>query len=81
MSTRQQNQRKFSHWIELLNGGRRYWLDVAGHRGWLARYIKEVDAQEQTTAFYQEIYDETGQLVEMHHKFPMDTGHQKTRQT
>jgi len=48
VSTRQQNERKFPHWIALPDGGRRYWLDVAGHRGWRARYIKEVDAQEQT---------------------------------
>jgi len=49
VSTRQQNE-KFPHWIELPKGGRQYWLDVAGHRGWWARYVKEVNAQEQTTA-------------------------------
>ena len=80
MSTRQQNERKFPNWIGLQNGGRRYWFDVVGHRGWWARYVKEVDAQEQTTSFFQEIYDETGSLVEIHHKFPTDTGHQKMRQ-
>lgn len=37
MLTRQQNERKFTQWIELPNGGRRHWLDVAGHRGWQAR--------------------------------------------
>ena len=79
MFTRQQNERKFPNWIELQNGGRRYWFDVAGNRGWWARYIKEVDALEQTMAFFQEIYDETGRLVEIHHKFPTDTGHQKMR--
>ena len=79
MSTRQQNERKFPHWIDLSDGGRRYWLDVAGQRGWRARYVKQVDAQEQTMAFYQEIYDESGRLVEIHHKFPTDTGHQKVR--
>ncbi len=46
MSTRQQNERKFPHWIDLPNGGRRYWLDVAGRHGWWARYVKEVDVQE-----------------------------------
>ena len=77
MSTREQNERKFPQWIELLDGGRRYWLDVPGHHRWWARYIKEVDAQEQTTAFYQEIYDDTGRLAEVHRKFPVDQGHRK----
>jgi len=77
MTSRQQNERKFPQWIELPGGGRRYWLDVAGRHGWWARYVKEVDAQEQTTAFYQEIYDETGRLVETHKKFPVDLGHRK----
>ena len=77
MSTRQQNERKFPHWIELPNGGRQYWLDVAGHRGWWARYVKEVNAQEQTTTFYQEIYNDAGHLVEAHQKFPVDLGHRK----
>lgn len=79
MSTREQNERKFPKWIDLPNGGRRYWLDVSGRLGWRARYIKEVDANEETTAFFQEIYNETGVLVEVHHKFPEDTGHRKLR--
>jgi hypothetical protein len=77
MSTREQNERKFPQWVELSNGGRRYWLDVTGHRGWWARYVKEVDAQEQTTVFCQEIYDDAGRLVEIHRKFPVDLGHRK----
>ena len=79
MSTREQNERKFPNWIDLPNGGRRFWLDVSGRLGWRARYIKEVDANEETTAFFQEIYNETGVLVEVHHKFPEDTGHRKLR--
>jgi YD repeat-containing protein len=47
-----------------------------GH-GWSARYVKEVDSDEQTTRFYQEIYNAQGQLVEIHEKFPVDKGHQK----
>lgn len=58
-------------------GGRRYWLDVTGRLGWLARYVKEVDANEQTEKFWQEIYDETGILREIHEKYPVDRGHQK----
>ena len=29
--------------------------------------------------YYQEIYDETGKLVEIHHKYPEDLGHQKIK--
>ena len=77
MATRDQNERKFPHWINLSDGSRRYWLDVPGHHGWRARYVKEVDVNEQTTAFYQEIYDSNGALVEIHEKFPVDKGHRK----
>jgi hypothetical protein len=51
-------------------------LDVLGRQGWKARYVKEVDADEVTVRFYQEIYDGTGKLVEVHHKYPVDHGHQ-----
>jgi hypothetical protein len=44
--------------------GRQYWLDVLGKQGWKARYVKEVDA-------------DAGKLVEVHHKYPVDHGHQK----
>ncbi len=77
MSTRRQNEKKFGQWDELLDGGRLYRLDVPGKLGWLARYLKEVDAHEATTRFWQEIYDENGKLVETHEKFPVDKGHQK----
>jgi len=77
MSTRSQNEKKFGQWDELTGGGRRYRLDVPGRSGWLARYLKEVDAQELTVRFWQEIYDERGKLVEIHEKFPVDKGHQK----
>ena len=77
MSTREKNERKFPNWEILETGGRRYWLDIQGRHGWKARYVKEVDAKEETVQFYQEIYDETGKLVEVHHKYPLDHGHQK----
>ncbi len=77
MSTREQNERKFPHRENLPSDGRRYWLDVQGRQGWKARYVKEVDADEATVRFYQEIYDGTGKLVEVHHKYPEDYGHQK----
>jgi len=38
---------------------------------------KEVDANEVTVRFYEEIYDDTGKLVEVHHKHPVNHGHQK----
>jgi hypothetical protein len=75
MSSREQNERKFTHWEDLPDGGRRYWFDVAGRRGWSARYVKEVDAKDDTVRFYQQIFNEAGQLVEIHEKYPVDRGH------
>jgi hypothetical protein len=77
MSTRQQNEMKFGSWEELSGGGRRYRLEVTGRLGWRAYYLKEVDADERTLKFWQEIYDEQGKLVEIHEKYPVDKGHQK----
>ena len=77
MSARSQNEKKFGHWDELPGGGRRYRLDVPGRQGWLARYFKEVDENDSTLRFWQEIYDDHGKLVEVHEKYPVDTGHQK----
>lgn len=77
MSTRAQNERRFTHWQALPAGGRRYWLDVSGRQGWRARYLKEVDASERTLRFWQEVYDEHGRLVETHEKYPVDRGHRK----
>ena len=77
MSTRYQNERQYERWDELPQGGRLYTRDVKGRLGWLARYFKEVDAQEQTLRFWQEIYDEKGTRVETHEKFPVDKGHRK----
>ena len=42
-----------------------------------ARYIKEVDADEKTTRFAQEIYDAAGRLTAVHEKFPVDLGHKQ----
>lgn len=77
MSTREQNENRFSQWDELPGGGRRYRLDVQGKLGWIGRYLKEVDQNETTLRFWQEIYDELGNLVETHEKYPVDKGHQK----
>lgn len=75
---RKQNERKFPSWEELPDGGRRYSYEIQGRHGWTARYIKEVDSSEQTRRFYQEIYDDSGRLVEVHDKYPVDKGHGKT---
>ena len=77
MTTRAENERKFPNWEDQPNGSRRYWRDVAGRRGWLARYVKIVDADENTISFVQEIYDSDGEWVEVHAKFPEDKGHRK----
>jgi hypothetical protein len=79
LSTRPQNERKFGSWEELPNRGRRYWFEVAGRRGWKARYVKEVDADENTVRFWQEIYDDQDKLVEIHEKYPVDKGHQQVQ--
>lgn len=62
-------------------GGRRYLYEVPGRRGWRARYVKEVDKEEKTTCFFQEIYNDEGHLVERHQKYPTDTGHQKIEES
>jgi hypothetical protein len=77
MSTRLQNEKKFGRWEELPGGGRRYRLNVTGRLGWKARYWKEVNADETTVRFWQEIYDAQDKLVETHEKFQVDKGHQK----
>ena len=75
MTNRVQNQRKFTNWLDVASGGRIYWIDVPGKMNWRARYLKEVDANEQTLRFWQEIYDADGSLVEIHEKYPIDRGH------
>lgn len=70
------NEKKFRSW-EDTPLGRKYFLVVDGRHGWKARYVKEVDHKENTRQFYQEIYDEKGELVEVHKKYPIDEGHKK----
>jgi len=75
MTSRERNERKFKNWLTLPTGGRRYWRDRPGQGHYFARYLKEVDANEQTTAFWQEIYDAERKLVAVHLKYPEDKGH------
>ncbi len=72
---RRENERKFGNWDEIHNGGRRYFYEIQGRYGWKARYVKVVDASEQTVKFYQEIFDENDRLIEIHEKYPDDKGH------
>ena len=57
MAAREQNESRFGQWEELSNGGRRYLKRVAGHTSRFALYVKEVDANEITVLFRQEIYN------------------------
>lgn len=76
---RRENEKKFGTWEELPDGGRRYSYEVKGRYDWTARYVKEVDAMEQTLRFYQEIYDSSDMLIEIHEKYPEDRGHRKAK--
>lgn len=77
---RRLNEKKFPFWEVLPDNGRKYFFEIQGHHGWKARYIKEVNAKEETLRFYQEIYDSNGALVEVHDKFPEDKGHKKIKE-
>lgn len=74
------NEKKFPNWEILSDGSRKYWFEITGKHGCKARYIKEVDSREETVKFYQEIYDCTGNLIEIHEKFPVDKGHRKIKE-
>ena len=76
---RLRNEKRFSWWEKLPYGGRIYWYEVTGKFGFKARYVKQVNQQEDTLRFYQEIYDSQGNLVEVHEKFPIDLGHQRIK--
>jgi len=74
---RQENEKKFPNHKDLTDGSRMYWFEINGRIGWKARYVKIADDQEVTLSFRQEIYDEKGNLVEIHEKYPVDKGHIK----
>jgi len=79
MANRHQNEKEYGNWHELPDGGRRYWRDRKGHVSGFQRIIKIVDADENTLEVVQEIYNDDGELVEYHQKYPEDTGHQIIR--
>lgn len=74
---RQKNETDFDLWIENEDGSRIYSFEIDGKLGWKAKYLKEVDSNEITLRFWQEIYDEKNALREIHEKYPVDKGHQK----
>ena len=74
---RQENENKFPNFEELSDGSRLYWFEIVGRMGWKAKYLKIVDQEEISISFWQEIYDDTGLLVEIHEKYPIDKGHKK----
>ena len=79
MATRAENEKKFKQWVDNPDGTRTYRYVVKGRRGWLAHYVKLVDADENTMSFRQEVYNENNVLVETHEKYPTDTGHKKMK--
>lgn len=76
MSSRAENERRFPHWDELPDGGRRYYAIKRGKVKNYARYVKTVDANETTISLVQEIYSDRNELIAIHQKYPVDTGHQ-----
>ncbi len=71
---RQKNKTDFDLWIEK-EDGRIYSFEVAGKLGWKAKYLKEVNNEEVTIRFWQEVYDDNNILKEVHEKYPIDKGH------
>ncbi len=75
---REKNEKEFDSWLEIKNG-RIYSFEVLGKLGWKAKYLKEVDGEEITIRFWQEVYDEKNILREIHEKYPEDIGHKKLK--
>lgn len=76
---RLENEKKFPNFEQLADGSRTYWFELTGRLGWKARYVKSADKNETTLSFRQEIYDENGNLKEVHEKYPVDKGHVKIK--
>jgi hypothetical protein len=76
---RKQNEKEFGQWKEIENNGRLYWFNITGRKGGKAVYLKQVDVNEVTVSFIQEIYNAEGELIEIHKKYPVDEGHIKIK--
>lgn len=74
---RRKNEKEYSSWTELENGGRIYTkiINSGDKSGKTAGYEKTVDSNEKTVTFIQKIYDKSGNMLEIHEKFPIDKGH------
>ncbi len=68
---------EFESWVEKEDGCRIYSFEIFGKLGWKAKYLKEVNSEEVTIKFWQEVYDENDILREVHEKYPIDKGHKK----
>jgi len=73
------SETEFGSWTDNDKVGRIYYFEINDKLGWKAKYLKEVDKDEITIKFWQEIYDEKGILREVHEKYPVDEGHKKNR--
>ena len=73
---RKQNEKEFSNWENLPDGGRKYWFEIKGKHGGFARYTKITNSNEITLTFVQEIFDAQGSRTGIHEKYPVDKGHQ-----
>lgn len=76
MAKRKQNENEFPSWEVLPNGGRRYSKQRPGAQSVYQRIVKIVDLNEVTLLVLQEVYNDDGQLVETHQKFPLGSSHQ-----
>ena len=74
---RKKNEAEYDKWIEKAHGIRIYSFEIKGRQGWKALYLKEVNSEEITLRFWQEVYDEINILREIHEKYPTDKGHKK----
>jgi len=74
---RRKNEAEYERWIEKADGIRIYSFEIKGRQGWKALYLKEVNSEEITLRFWQEVYDENNILREIHEKYPVDKGHKK----
>ena len=72
-----QHEKRYDSWIPLESGGRIYKKEIIARNGssWMTVYLQEVDEKEMVVRFWQEIYNEKKELIEIHEKFPVDKGH------
>jgi hypothetical protein len=76
-SKRKQHEKRYDSWTTLESKGRLYRKEIIARNGsgWKAVYLQEVDEKESVVRFWQEIYNEKNELVEIHEKYPEDKGH------